>query len=334
MMNFVFMNSLEKVTKEHVWQGQISICEHHGKWQVFWSVTEPGGEVIQETWYEGNAWEEMMQVFRIRISEKLGEGFLPLLEGVTDEFSIPEGREEVQQMILCYSELNRNEELYEELREWRKSIAIQDNKAAYIIATNRILGLISTYIPHTKDELKQIPGFGAYRMQHYGDAILKITSKYERDTTFPLDWVAGSLDRQQFKLWYYRQKYVKMAEKNDQQERKKAMLKMIDQGATLEQISERFELHKRDAILMIEQLEAEGYKVDRFIDTEMAAIPEDLRDAVLSVFAELGDEYLKPVLQAVYGDEAPSGPELNQVYTWLRILRLHHKRTHNEALKV
>jgi len=324
-MNLVFMNSLEKLTDDHVWQGQVSICEQHGKWHVFWSAEDPAGKVLQEDWYEGAAWEEMMQVFRNRISEKLGEGFLPVLEGVTDQFVTPKGREEAQQMIVCYSELHRNEKLYEELREWRKTVAFRDNKAAYFIATNRILGLISAYIPHTEEELQQIPGFGAHRMEHYGKSILEITGKYERQTTFPLDWVAERLERKQFTLWYYRQKYVKLAQERELQERKKTLLEQIEQGMNLNEISKRFELSMRDAVLWIEQLEEEGYNMQPLLDRELTEIPKELRESALTAFAQLGDQYLKPIVQAVYGDEMPEGIDLSQVYSWLRILRMHRR---------
>lgn len=325
-MNLVFMNSLEKLSSEQVLNGQVSICEQHGKWQVFWSEEDPAGKLRQEDWYEGSGWEDMMRVFRNRISEKLGEGFLPVLDGVTDQFETPKGREETQQMILCYSELNRNEKLYEELREWRRSVAFKDNKAAYFIATNRILGLISAYIPKTKEELKQIPGFGAHRMENYGDAILAITTKYERETEFPLNWVSESLDRKQFTMWYYRQRHVKLRKETDEIERKKTLLEKIEQGASLAELGQQFELTMRETVQWIEQLEEEGYSIDQLVDNELTRIPDTLREPALAAFAKLGDQYLKPILQSVYGEEPPEGTDLNQVYAWLRILRIHYRR--------
>lgn len=334
MMNLVFMNSLEKLVGERVLNAQISISEQHGKWQVFWSEEDPAGKVLQEDWYEGNGWEEMMQVFRNRISEKLGEGFLPVLDGVTEHFETPKGREERQQMIVCYSELHRNEQLYEELREWRRNLAFKDNKAAYIIATNRILGLISAYIPKTKEELRQIPGFGAHRMENYGEAILAITAKYERQTEFPLDWVKAALDRKKFTIWYYQQKHLKIRKETDEHVRRKSLLEQIAQGATLAEITERFELPLRDAVQWIEQLEEEGYSIEPLIDSELKQIPDTLREPALAAFAEHGDRYLKPIFTTVYGEEPPEGVEMNQIYAWLRILRIHYRRLQDSMVKV
>jgi len=327
MMNLVFANSLEKQADDRVYRGQVSICEQHGKWLVHWSSDEPSGKVVQETWYEGIAWDEMMHVFRHKITEKMSEGFLPVLEGVTDQFTVPKGKAELQEMIVCYSELHRNEQLYEQLREWRKTAAVRENKAAYFIATNRVLGLISAYIPHTMEELRQIPGFGAHRSERYGEAILEITKKFERKTTFPLYWVPDTLERKQFTLWYYRKQYVKLTQENEKRERKKQLLEMLEQGATLETIGERLDMNARDAILWIEQIEEEGYRADRFIEQEMRRIPEQLRQAALAAFEKLGDEYLKPILREVYGDEPEASEQLSRLYIWLRILRMYYRRS-------
>ena len=325
-MNLVFVNSMEKLAGDQMLSGQISICEQHGRWQVTWNEQDLSGKTLQEDWYEGTGWDEMMRVFRLRISEKLGQGFLPILEGITENFDMPKGREEAQQMVICYSELNRNEKLYEELREWRKAVAFKENRAAYIIATNRILGLISAYIPKTREELKQIPGFGAHRMERYGDAILDITAKYDRTTEFPLNWVAERMDRKQFTMWYYRQKHIRFQKELDEHELRKALLERIEQGATLAIIGEQLELSLREVVQWVEQLDEEGYDLSGLLDRELALMPDKLRETALDAFARLGDQYLKPILQAVYGDELPEGLDLTQTYAWLRILRIHYRR--------
>jgi len=325
-LNLVFVNSMEKMADDQMLSGQISIFEQHGRWQVIWNEQDRSGKTLQEDWYEGTGWEEMMRVFRMRIAEKLSQGFLPVLEGITENFDMPKGREEAQQMIICYSELNRNEKLYQELREWRKSVAYKENRAAYIIATNRILGLISAYIPKTKEELKQIPGFGAHRMERYGDAILHMTARYERTTEFPLNWVAERLDRKQFTMWYYRQKHVRFQKELDEHELRKAILERIGQGATLAVIGEQLELTLREVVQWIELLDEEGYDLSRLLDRELSLMPDQLREPALKAFSKLGDQYLKPILQAVYGEDLPEGLDLNQTYAWLRILRIHYRR--------
>ena len=229
-------------------------------------------------------------------------------------------------MVICYSEWNRNEDLYEELRTWRRDVAFKDNKAAYFIATNRLLGLISSFIPHTKDELKQIPGFGAHRMENYADAILAITTKYKRETTFPLDWVPYQLDKRKFTLWYFQQKQLKLRKESDQQKLKKSLLSMIEAGAGIAEMSKKLELAERDVIEWIEQLDSEGYAVDAVLEREMALMPDTLRKQAKEAFDKLGDRYLKPVFQSIYGDEVPEDLDRNQIYGWLKILRIHFRR--------
>lgn len=333
-MNLVFMNSMEKITGEQALTGQITICEQHGKWQVTWSEQDAAGKVIQEDWYDGTGWEEMMRVFRYRISEKLGEGFLPVLDGITDQFTMPKGREEIQQMILCYSDLNRNDELYEELRDWRRNTAMKENKAAYFIASNRLLGLISAYIPKTKEELKQLPGFGAYRMEHYAEAVLQITKKYERETDFPLGWVPEKLDRKQFTLWYYQQKQLQLRKERDEHRLKKVLLERIAKGAALDQICSELELPIREAIQWIEILDAEGNELDGLIEQEMGNMPDELRERALYAFGKIGDRYLKPILTEVYGESLPEGADLSRLYAWLRLLRIYYRRVQEASAAV
>lgn len=327
MVNLVFMNSLEKLTEDqHTLSGQVSISEEHGRWHVLWSEQSSNGKVLQENWYEGTAWEDMLQVFRYRISTKMSEGYLPVLEEVTNQFETPKGREEKLQMVICYSEWNRNDKLYEELRTWRRDLAFKENKAAYFIATNRLLGLISTFVPHTKDELKQIPGFGAHRLENYGDAILAITAKYKQEKSFPLDWVPFEMDRRKFTLWYFQQKQLKLNKESNQQKLKKKLLTMIEEGATISEMSKKLELSDREVIEWIERLDLEGYAIDAVLELEMAQMPDSLLKQAKEAFDKLGDRYLKPVFQRIYGDKVPAELDRNQVYGWLRILRIHYRR--------
>ena len=77
------------------------------------------------------------------------------------------------QMLTYYCEENPSEEVYETLRAWRREQAARERKAPYILATNRVLRMISVFLPQSKEELQQIPGFGEQKTAMYADRLLE-----------------------------------------------------------------------------------------------------------------------------------------------------------------
>lgn len=74
-MNLVFVNNFEKKLEDKVVIAQVSISELKGTWVVVWNE-----ESTQTTWYKGEEWQEMMTTFRIKLEEKVSEGFVPVVE--------------------------------------------------------------------------------------------------------------------------------------------------------------------------------------------------------------------------------------------------------------
>ncbi|GFN30976.1 HRDC domain-containing protein [Paenibacillus xylaniclasticus] len=320
-MQVVFMNTFDRMDGERTVVGaQVSICEHEGAWLVLW--TEASEEA--DTWYEGTSWEEMLAAFRHGISIKMGAGFTPIIDGMLeDKRSLPGG---IVAMLQCYGELNANAELFEELREWRKRTASQLRKSAYLVATNRLLMMISAYKPHNVNELAQIPGWGETKMRDYAEQVLEITSRYTRDTTFPLDWVSRLLDPKTFMQWSYKQKEQKYRNQMDRHKQKKQILQAIEDGRTLVELQAELEMTRRSLIERIEQLETEGYNLDAIVASELAEMPEEEKQSVLEAFDIVGDKYLKPVMQHVYGNEVSPDQSVDLIYDRLRFLRLSYRR--------
>lgn len=173
-MRIVFLNSLEKRSSNAVSGGaQVWIGEEEGLWRMGWNETTAEGE--QETiWYEGGSWSEMLHVYRHRLVVKLGEGYRPVIEGIWDEREEFQGRGMAAQKLICYSELHGNEEFYNELCAWRRKKASADRKAPYMIASNRLLRLISVFKPWTTEELLQLPGVGESKAAEYGPELLEM----------------------------------------------------------------------------------------------------------------------------------------------------------------
>ena len=62
--------------------------------------------------------------------------------------------------------------------------AASDRKAPYFVATNRLLRLISAFVPHTMDELMQLPGVGESKAAEYGLEWLEMMSGIEQSRPF------------------------------------------------------------------------------------------------------------------------------------------------------
>ena len=243
-----------------------------------------------------------------------------------DDVELPSGKARTTQILHFYSDLHVNEEIYQQLRLWRREQASKEGKAPFILASNRILRMISTFLPYTKEELMQIPGFGGNRTGLYGNRILEITSSFARGTEFPLHWVEGTIEELEFKQWMHKQKEIRIKEEIDKQSNKRKLLEEIGQGARLNDLQGRINVSRRDLILWVEELDKEGYDVDHLIDVELSEVPESEQEAAWKAFAEMGERYLKPVMIRVMPNADIKGKELDQAYEWLRLLRIRFRK--------
>jgi len=66
--------------------------------------------------------------------------------------------------------------LFNSLKDWRKKIAKDDGRPAYIICHNKQLAEIATKRPSSLAGLAQIYGFGDNKVKKYGEDILKIVA--------------------------------------------------------------------------------------------------------------------------------------------------------------
>ncbi|MNG07501.1 hypothetical protein D3C84_908050 [compost metagenome] len=66
--------------------------------------------------------------------------------------------------------------------------------------------------------------------------------------------------------------------------------------------------------------------MDAIVSSELAEMPEEEKLSVLQAFDIVGDKYLKPVMQHVYGIEATPDKPMDLIYDRLRFLRLSYRR--------
>ncbi|KFC18639.1 DNA helicase RecQ [Chryseobacterium sp. FH1] len=75
-------------------------------------------------------------------------------------------------------DFDANEDLFAELRTLRREIAERENVPPYVIFSDATLLELSTYLPNSKEELSQISGFGAFKIEKYGEIFLTPITDY------------------------------------------------------------------------------------------------------------------------------------------------------------
>ncbi|GGA38305.1 HRDC domain-containing protein [Paenibacillus physcomitrellae] len=327
-MRIVFLNSMERRLQEragHADLAQVWIGEEGGVWRIGWDEEGAAGTKGQ-IWFEGESWSDMLSHYRYQLAVKLADGFRPVISGIFHE---EEGHRGMwTQKLYCYSELNGSEEVYAELSAWRRQKAAAAGKAPYLIASNRLLRLISAFLPQTEEELTQLPGVGEVKAAEYGEEIVAITARIERNWQFPLDWVEQELDEEIFRSWMYKQKESRFKAEIERSSLRKQLLEAIREGQSLERIQDFTGLSRREAIEQLEQLEKEGYDTEALVERELTGLPQEEQTAIWNAYLELGDALLKPVLHKVYGADTmqPGSGELERRYEWLRLMRIRYRR--------
>lgn len=325
-MRIIFLNSMEKKSGEQIPSGaQVWIGEDEGVWRMGWNELTADDEA-ETLWYEGESWSEMLHVYRHRLAVKLGEGFRPVIDGMFHEREEGKGKAILAQKLVFYSELNPNETLFTELSAWRRRRAAAERKAPYLIASNRLLRLISVFQPRTREELLQLPGVGESKSAEYGDELLELTQQGERLFIFPLNWVEGTLDEEDFRSWLYKQKEVKYRVEMEKFGLRRVMLEAIAEGGDVEEMCRRTGLDRRETVELLEDLEKDGYELEALLLTELKEVPEAEQTAIWQAYEELGDTFLKPVLQRVYGAELPAESNVEKMYEQLRLIRIRYRR--------
>lgn len=79
---------------------------------------------------------------------------------------------------VVYQQHGYEKELFEQLKQLRNKIAHEENVPAYLIFSDSSLLDLATYLPLTRQDLPAISGFGAYKIERYGEAFLEKVQDY------------------------------------------------------------------------------------------------------------------------------------------------------------
>jgi len=68
--------------------------------------------------------------------------------------------------------------LYSHLRDWRRGQAEREGVPPYIVFTNKELAMIAHKRPRSKNQLGDIDGIGARKIEKYGEQILRMLEQF------------------------------------------------------------------------------------------------------------------------------------------------------------
>ncbi|MFC5468708.1 HRDC domain-containing protein [Cohnella suwonensis] len=327
-MQVVFMNQFERVIGQAEERAHVFIGEMQGLWSAGWRTLEQGASSVDELWYEGMSWEELLASFRHGVACKMKDGFRPLLDGMLEDTPFWERRPALQQLLQCYADGQDAEETASSLRAWRRAKATEEKRSAYLIATNRELQLLAVYKPRTLEELGQLPGFGKAKMERYGQEIVGMLKEKPRERGFPLEaWVPDAVSDETLSYWLFRMKEEKYGKSLSAVKEKRSLLQGIRDGRTLEELEGALNCPRRKLVERIEQLDEEGYDVMTIVDLELTGVSPDEAIQIDSALGQIGDRYLKPLLKEVYGESAADSNETEKRYEKLRMARIRYRRS-------
>lgn len=133
------------------------------------------------------------QYATLRLTEKGWK----ILRGETDlKLVMKKEKEEVKTET---AELEYDRELMNELKGLRNNMAEREHVPAYNIVSDNTLVELATYLPMTFNELKQISGFGDYKVGRYGAAFIKVIKQYadERMLTSRMEYKKPKRERKE-----------------------------------------------------------------------------------------------------------------------------------------
>ena len=118
-----------------------------------------------------------------------------------------------------------NPGLYDLLKEWRNTKAIEEGLPHYMVLPLRTIRALSNQAPANMDELKIVHGFGRKKLQNYGEELLILINEYRSDHELKTEPLPVPLKKEKkpkidtrkasLELWLKHKDLKKVAEERD-----------------------------------------------------------------------------------------------------------------------
>ncbi len=192
--------------------------------------------------------------------------------------------------------------LFERLRSRRKELADEADVPPYVIFSDRTLVEMATYFPQTEEELGAIHGIGRAKLEKYGPHFLPVIIEYCREHSIQ------KTDRR-------RNAYPPGGFEPSSGTRSSAVGEAFNSGGSIEDLARDFGIQKRTVLDHLHRFLKEGHCLRKDAVLAEVGLAAEEREKVLAQFEKLGNDFLRPVFEALEGS-----------ISWedLRILRLYH----------
>lgn len=201
------------------------------------------------------------------------------------------------------AEPKHDERLFARLRELRKTLADQAGVPPYVIFSDKTLIEMATYYPASEASLGKMFGIGEHKLRRYGADFLEVIRQYCQE--HGISEVVKTSSRK-----------AASASKLSKKQKFELVGEAFNQGASVEELAERFEIQPETVMNHLIKYHVEGNALRQAEDLlRLSALSPEQRQQVLAAFDQLGTEYLKPVFEALGGEVS---------YDELRVLRLYH----------
>lgn len=172
------------------------------------------------------------------------------------------------------------------LREWRKRIADAMNVAPYMVLEDKVLFLLATFMPQTKEEFLSLPHCGEKRWEQYGAELL-------------------ALLRGQAPAFYIPSAVLEGAQpvRTQKQERQvKLLTRLQEETPELEELARELDVSVNTVIGYLEKLVEDGYDIEAYVAFLTREVPYSEISAVID---SVGADKLKPIYLELNGDVPP-----------------------------
>lgn len=205
--------------------------------------------------------------------------------------------------------------LFETLRKKRKEIADQANLPPFTIFHDRTLREMALYYPRTRESLSAIYGIGTRKLEKYGDAFLDIIREHCQTHPIP-EPQKPAINQPASERSLASPSEPSPASPDDSGKRRHLVIgEGFNEGRTVEQLAGDFNIQPETVHKHLYQCLQEGFPLRNNDFSMNSRLTEDQQKAVLSSFARLGTDRLRPIFEDLNG-EIP--------YEELNLLRLHH----------
>jgi len=241
------------------------------------------------------AWQQYIQELLTLGYLSKSEGMYPVLQLNERSYAVLRKQESVMltksravETTAVKAETAYEVDLFDRLKAVRRKLAEEENVPAYLILSDASLIELATYLPHGRDELRQISGLGDVKIERYGQAFQETVTTYCR------------LQKLSSRMGQKKVVVLRKARKEVTTETKEQTLLLYRQGKSLTDIARERDLTVSTIEGHLAYFVLQGtLRADAFVDEpKMARIRE--------VLERMGRSPLGPVKEAL-GDNVSYG---------------------------